>query len=274
MADQISLPFKEIDPGTILYILIIVVAAYAIVKITVYLFGLFAERMGQRRLLVATLIPLIKVIVYSVAAYLVVVAVIEPTLSELVAFAGLFGAVLGFGVKDLFADIVGGLIITFEKPFQIGDKISVSGQYGEVTDIGLRSVRVTTPDDNQVTLPNYRIVSEATSSANAGNTAMMVVTDLYIDPGADAEKAVLILRDAVVTSPYVFISDDCPYTLLVQVSPWYVRLRAKAYVSDLRYEFEFRSDIVRRARIEFGRQDIPAPRPPPFEHSPAGSEIP
>ncbi|HDS62586.1 MAG TPA: mechanosensitive ion channel [Methanofollis liminatans] len=259
MDETLTLPFKEIDPVTILYAVYVLIAAYIIVWIAANLLTRLSERSGQYRIAVDTLIPLIKVFVYSVAAYIVVTAFVEPSLSELVAFAGFFGAGVGFGLKDLFADIVGALVITFERPFQIGDKITVEGEYGEVVDIGIRSTRIITPDDNQISLPNSLIFTKAVSSANAGSLSMMVVIDLFIDTESDPDRARTILRDALVTSKYVYISEEHPCIILLEDFPWYLRVRARGYVTDLRFEFVFISDVTARAWAEYARQGIKPP---------------
>jgi small-conductance mechanosensitive channel len=267
VADGISLeigdlPFKPFEPGMLLTIIYIIVAAYLLVWIGSYVLHILSERAGQRRIWITTLIPLLKVVVYVSALYLVLQVFLEPSLSELVAFFGLFGAALGLGLKDIFADIVGGIVITFERPYQIGDKISVRGHYGEVIDIGLRSTRITTPDDSVVSIPNYFIFTEPMSSGNAGKTEMLAVIDLYIDHASDAGQAMQILKDAVITSKYVYIAPNRPYTVLLEDFPLYKRIRAKAYVNDLRSEFEFKSEVTRRAWAEMKRQGILPPRLP------------
>ncbi len=68
----------------------------------------------------------------------------------------------------------------FEKPYQIGDKVKIGEYYGEVSDIGIRSTRLITPDDNLVSVPNYLIFTQAVASANAGSPEMMVVIDLFM----------------------------------------------------------------------------------------------
>jgi small-conductance mechanosensitive channel len=258
-------PFQAIDVGTVLSILYIIVGAYIIVRVAGYLLRKLAERAGQYRIMVTMVIPLFKLTVYLVALSLILSMTLEPSLSQLVAFSGLFGAALGFGLKDIFADVIGGIVITFERPYQIGDKIAVGDDYGEVVDIGLRSTRIVTPDDSTISIPNFVIFNQSTASANAGKTEMMVVIDLFIDTKSDAGLALGILRDAVVTSKYVYITPSRPYTILIQDFPFYRRIRAKAYVNDLRSEFEFKSEVTRRAWMEFARQEILPPRAPVIE---------
>ena len=255
-------PFQAFDTGMILEIVYIIVIAYILVKVLSYLLHRISDMAGSYRITATMIIPLLKIVIYASALYFILAAVLQPSLSQLIAFSGLFGAALGFGLKDVFADIIGGIVIAFERPYQIGDKISVQGTYGEVKDIGLRSTRIVTPDDSLVSIPNFSVFNEATASANAGKTEMMVIIDVFIDAHSDAGTAMAILRDAVVTSKYVYISPTRPYTILLKDFPCYKRIRAKAYVNDLRSEFEFRSEVTRRAWIELQREGIEPPRFP------------
>ena len=254
------------DMDTIVAVILILVAAYLIVKVADFVLRNISEKAGRYRITVTMVIPLLKIVVYVSAVYFILVAIFNPGLTELALFSGLFGAAIGFGLKDIFADIIGGIVITFERPYQIGDKIEVSGTYGEVTDIGLRATRIVTPDDSVVSIPNYVIFQEPTASQNAGKTDMMVMIDLYIDPQSDAGMAMNILKDALITSKYVYISQKRSYTVLLKDFPFYRRIRGKAYVNDHRSEFEFRSEVTRRAWVELTRQGI---LPPPPAHIPA-----
>jgi small-conductance mechanosensitive channel len=253
--------FDTINSGTVIYIISIIVIAWLLVKITGFALKKISGKFWAYRSVVTTLIPLLQIVIYAAAIYYIVTAVIEPSLNQLVAFFGLFGAALGFGLKDIFGDIAGGIVITFEKPYQIGDKVTISEHYGEVVDIGIRSTRIVTPDDSIVSLPNYFVFSQPSSSANAGKPEMMVVIDVYTNAASDSVLAMKILKDAVITSKFVYISEDRPYTVLVEDFPYYRRIRAKAYVNDLRSEFEFRSEVTRRVWVEYAREGIRAPEP-------------
>ena len=256
-----DLPIKTIDANLVLYIAFILVVTYALTYLLSFLLVRISERIGWYRTSVTMIIPLLKLLIYATAVYYIVLAVIEPSLTQMVAFSGLFGAAIGFGLKDLFADIVGGIVIIFEKPYQIGDKVTIGDKYGEVKDIGIRSTRIQTPADELVSVPNFTLFSQPVSSGNAGDLAMMIVIDLYIHPEADAEKAMKILKEALITSKYVVISKKYPYTVLLEDFPFYKRVRAKGYVNDLRLEFEFKSEVTRRAWTEFRNQGI---QPPAF----------
>ncbi|HUV03353.1 MAG TPA: mechanosensitive ion channel domain-containing protein [Desulfobacteria bacterium] len=256
----IEVPLKTIGLGTILSSILIITLAYLLTRVIAYLLIRFSERAGEYRITVKMVIPLLKFSIYGIAIYYILASILSLSSTQLIAFSGLLGAAIGFGMKDLFADVIGGLIITLEKPYQIGDKITIGGYYGEVTDIGIRATRLITPDDNLVSAPNYLIFTQAVASANAGTAEMMVVIDVFIDPDSDAELGLKILKEAIVTSKYVYVSKKRPFTVLLEDFPFYRCLRAKAYVYDLRYEFEFKSEVTRKVWNEFAKQGIKAPQ--------------
>lgn len=251
---------ETIDFGTFLSSILIIISAYLLTRVITYSLIRFSERAGQYRITVKMVTPLLKFSIYGIAIYYILGSVLRLSSNQLIAFLGLLGVAIGFGLKDLFADVIGGLIIVFEKPYRVGDKVKIGEYYGEVNDIGIWSTRLITPDDNLVSVPNYLVFTQAVASANAGSPEMMVVIDLFIDQDSDAELAMRILKEAVITSKYVYISKKRPFTVLLEDYPFYRRIRAKAYVYDLRYEFEFESEVTRRTWKEFSKKGIDAPK--------------
>lgn len=251
----------SIDIQTLITIVLIFSIAYILGRIITVLLSKLSDKLSQSgRVKVKLIIPVVKFVIYIVALYYISRQIFMIFGPELFLLTGLLGAAIGFGVKDLFADFVGGIVITFEKPYQIGDKITIGNNYGEVTDIGLRATKLVTPDDNAVTVPNSLIFNESVASGNSGASEMMVVIDLYIAGESDVEAAMRILREAVVSSKYVYISKKRPVSLLHKALPFYIRLRAKAYVNDLRDEFKFESDVHTRTWIEFQKNGIKPPQ--------------
>jgi len=259
---EVVTPIVGNYPYLIIYIIFLYSLAFILSWIAGYLLQQFSELFSKDRVTIKMLIPLVKIVFYLIATWFVINEILDPSYTETVAFFGLFGAALGFGLKDLVLNIIGGIVIIIEKPYQIGDKITFGELYGEVTDIGLRTTRLVTPSDDIVTIPNYQIFSSPVSSGNYGKTAMMVVTDLFIDNRCDYTLAQLLVRETIASSPYVIISDEFRYAVLIESFPFYRRIRAKAYVTDHRSEFDYRSDLHQRAWDAMNSENIYAPSYP------------
>ncbi|MFW5963550.1 MAG: mechanosensitive ion channel family protein [Natronomonas sp.] len=260
---------NAIDGSTILDALLVFVAAYVFARVLAFLLSATAERSPTRRITIKMFIPVVRLLVYAVAVYAVVVPLLELNSTQLLAASGLFGAALGFGLRDIVAGLFGGLFIVFEKPFQVGDKVSIGDDYGEVTRIGLRSTTLRTPDDTAVVVPNDRLFTSNVGNANAGSPHMMVVTELSVAPGADIDRAKAIVEEAIITSPYVSVDDDYPVAIRVDDETYFRTIRGKAYVADLRDEKVFASDVTERSLEAFTERSIETPELPPPDYRPA-----
>jgi small-conductance mechanosensitive channel len=247
--------------GTLVSAAAALVVAYVVVRATTYALTLVSERSVERRIAVKMFVPLTKFVVYTGALYYILGPVLELSSSQILAFSGVLGAVLGLGLQDLFADLVGGLVILIDRPYRIGDKVEMDGSYGEVTDIGVRSTKLRTPDDSLVSVPNYLLFTSPVSNANDGAPEMMVVVEFHVAPDADTDRAASIVRDALRTSRYVYLSDDRGVVVRTDDSAGYTTLRGKAYVNDVRNEKAFGSEVTERVLGAFDEEGVERPSP-------------
>jgi small-conductance mechanosensitive channel len=233
------------------------------------------EQFADRRLTLNQIASFGRFGIYLVSGLGAAAMVFQLSNEVLLALGGTAAVSVGFALKDLVASIVAGLIILMDKPFQVGDRVAFEGHYGEIRHIGLRSVRLVTLDDNQITIPNNKFLTEAVSSGNAGAVEMMVQTDFLVGIDQDVARAKRIVQEALTSSQYIHLKK--PWTVLVnavtQDGYLAVRLRAKAYVLDIKFEKAFESDVTERVLDGFGASGI---LPPALLHrdrdaAPAGS---
>lgn len=154
-----------------------------------------------------------------------------------------------------------GILLLFDRPFEVGDRVSFADFYGEIVAIGLRSVRLQTLDDNMVTIPNARFITDTVASGNAGALHMMVVTNFRLGLNVDVEQARDIARQVIVTSRYAYLKKPVEFAVeeVAVANRLALRLRAKAYVLDVHYEKAFQSDVTTRVAALFREQGIPRP---------------
>ncbi len=184
---------------------ILLIAALFFIQGAVWLLGVLSERSAKRRLLFKRLIPIVRLVVWSLVIFYVVSSVFEVDRAGLLAGTAALGVGIGFAAQGVLKNVIGGLIIVFDQSFQVGDKIKVGGTYGEVVSIGMRATRIVTPDDNLVSVPNSQVVEDQVANANAGALDCQVVVDLYLPGWVDVAKAKAIAKDAAVNSQYVYL---------------------------------------------------------------------
>jgi small-conductance mechanosensitive channel len=174
---------------------------------------------------------------------------------------GTAAVAIGLALKDLTASVLAGIVIIIDRPFQVGDRVSFGGAYGEITAIGLRSVRLTTLDDNVVTIPNNKFLTEQVSSGNWGALDMMIQMDFYIGLDQDVSLAKRLVEESLISNRYAFLKK--PWVVLVnevlQDHMMAVRLRAKAYVLDVQYEKAFETDVTERVLMAFREHAVLPP---------------
>jgi len=258
--------------------LVVLVLFNLVIRSLVWLLDTLAERNPSRRLFYKRLVPIVRIVLWVFAAYLIVSVIFRVDAQGIFAAAAAIGVAIGFAAQDLLKNLFGGLILVFDQPFQVGDKVSVAGTYGEVVSIGLRSTRIVTPDDNLVSVPNAQVVDQQVANANAGQLHCQVVTDLYLPGWADEVTAKRIAFEAAASSKYVYLNKPI-VTLVADVfkETFLTRVRVKAYVLDPRLEFLFQSDVTERAREGFRRAGLLTRANellPHVEHSAVGVEQP
>lgn len=99
---------------------------------------------------------------YSMIAFGLVMSLSQLGVNVGAAIAGLgvVGIAVGMAAQDTLANTIAGFTVFWDKPFVVGDYITVAGEYGCVTDITLRSTRIRTPRNSYVVIPNKRIIDE------------------------------------------------------------------------------------------------------------------
>ena len=222
--------------------------------------GKLSERFSNYRLIIKRVIPITRIIIWTAAIYFIIVGVFSPPIETIITVGASIGIAVGFASQDILRNIFGGIMIILDKPFQVGDKIDIGGHYGEVKEIGLRSVRLVTPDDSMVSVPNGELMNKAVSNTNSSALDCQVVSDVYMSATVDTNEMIRLGRKAAITSRFVYMNKPIVVLILNEIKQNrpYVVLRVKAYVFDIRYEFKFKSDVTQTILRELNKRNITA----------------
>ena len=184
-----------------------------------------------------------------------------PTREAAIAIGGSVGLAFAIGAKDIAASLLSGLIVVFDRSFQVGDRVKFDNIYGDVISIGVRSTRIRTLDDSIVTIPNSQFMNAPVISANAGALDMLVEVDFYVAFGSDLKLVRKVLLEAAVASRFVFL--EKPIQVLFKDGfvdrVFCTRVKVKAYVVETRFEKEFESDLTERFQLAAPKHGIKGP---------------
>lgn len=240
--------------------------AVGLLWIIVHLVNRAAVKIGIKfpahRLLALQIVTIISFGLYIGGGILLVYGILQPPKELLLALGGSAAVAIGLSLKDLVSSLVAGIILLFDRPFQVGDRVSFGDTYGEIQSIGLRAVRLVTLDDNLVTVPNSKFVTDVVASGNAGALDMMVCIDFYLAIDCDLAKAREIIFEILVTSRYVYLNKPVSIVATEKFAGEFftVELKAKAYVLDVKFEKAFQTDIVMRVESAFKEAAISRPK--------------
>ena len=235
-----------------------IIVIYVFNLILVRLLDTFSERFSSYRLFTKRLIPILRIVIWLIAFYVILEGIFDPPLETIIAVAASLGIAIGFASQDILKNIFGGIMIILDRPFQVGDKIQVDQYYGEVTRIGLRSSRIVTKDDSSVAIPNAEIMNKAVSNTNSGALDCQVVAEIFLPVGTNVALVKEIAKKAAYASKYVYLKKPVAVIVLNEMHErqYVIKLRVKAYVFDIRYEFPFKSDLTERILLELDRYQL------------------
>ncbi|MCU4579535.1 mechanosensitive ion channel family protein [Acinetobacter gyllenbergii] len=126
-----------------------------------------------------------------------VIAIPGFTPSQLIGALGIGSVAIGFAFKDIFQNLLSGILILISEPFRIGDDIVVNGLEGNVEDIQIRATFLRSPDGRRIVIPNATVYTSAVTVNNAyqRRRCEFVVGIGYEDDMQKAKKIILDILD-------------------------------------------------------------------------------
>ncbi len=247
--------------GRIPYAILVILAAVVAVRLLNGFIVRLGNRFADKRLVIHQAGSFLRFFVYILAGVIAAATTLTLTREVMLALGGTVAVSVGIALKDVFASLVAGVIILVDKPFQVGDRVTFGEHYGEITGIGLRSVSLLTLDDTTVTIPNSKFLTEPVCSGNSGAVEMMIQMDFYIGADQDLAEAKRIVQEVLTTSRYVHLGFRWGVVVSQVIGETFValRLRAKAYVLDVKFEKEFETDVTERVMRAFREKGIQPP---------------
>jgi small-conductance mechanosensitive channel len=112
---------------------------------------------------------------------------------------GLGGFAISLAAKDTITNVISGIVIMFDSPFKVGDRIDVpaTGTWGDVVDIGIRSTRVVTRDNRLVIIPNASVVDGEVINYSQPDPSYRLQVDLGISYNGDIPSITKVLEDTI-----------------------------------------------------------------------------
>jgi small conductance mechanosensitive channel len=204
-------------------------------------------------------------IVYTVA-FIISLDLLGINVVPFIAGAGVAGVAIGFAAKDTLSNLIAGVLLIIDRPFEVGDRIEIwsapagSATWGDVIDIGLRATKIKTTDNIVIIIPNNEIMLRDIINYTIISENIRVRINIGIAYDADLQKAKkAILQVARATE---WVADDPPPKVVVKnFGESSVDLQLRVWIHDARRRMDTISDITDKVKEAFDSEGIEIPYP-------------
>lgn len=162
---------------------------------------------------------------------------------------------IGFGMQEIFANFISGLIILFERPVRIGDLVTIGGVTGTVKRIHIRATHIIDSDRKEVIVPNKTFVTSQLINWTLTDTVTRIVLTFVVNRGADLEKVRTLLLQAAQENSRV-MRDPAPTAQLSLYAPGGLTHELKFYVKELGDRGAATDELNRRIDQLFADNEI------------------
>ncbi|MBD2795512.1 miniconductance mechanosensitive channel MscM [Xenorhabdus sp. 18] len=171
------------------------------------------------------------------------------------------GVGLGFGLQEIFTNIISGLIILFEKPIRIGDTVTIRGLTGSITKINTRATTLSDWDRKEIIVPNKAFITEQFINWSLSDTITRIVLTIPVPADVDSANATDILISAARSSPLI-LDNPMPEVYLVDLQQGIQIYELRAYAAEMGHRMPARHEVHQHILQEFRKHDITLPFPP------------
>jgi len=202
-----------------------------------------------------------KILLVGFAAYIfMLIWGINPT--AWLASAGVIGIAVGFAARDTLANLFSGISIVADAPYKMGDFIVLdTGERGEVTHLGMRSTRLLTRDDVEITIPNAVIANAKIINESGGPWVKhRIRVPVGVAYGSDVDQVCSVLEETANAHPKV-VKQPSPRVRMRAFGASSLDFELLAWIDHPQFRGLVRHDLLRNIYKAFKQNGIEIPFP-------------
>jgi small-conductance mechanosensitive channel len=181
-------------------------------------------------------------------------------LSQLTLLISALGVGIGFGLQGIVNNFVSGLVVAFERPFQVGDMIEVGPLVGRVRAIGLRSSTIRTYDGAEIIVPNANLISGELINWTLSDRKRRIEIPVNVAYGSDMQQVREILLQVAAESPNA-LDDPEPFVLFRGFGDDGLKFELRFWTPDADERLGTFSEVAMQINAEFEAAGVTVPFP-------------
>ncbi|MDF7667380.1 miniconductance mechanosensitive channel MscM [Orbaceae bacterium ESL0727] len=171
------------------------------------------------------------------------------------------GVGLGFGLQEIFANFISGLIILFEKPVRIGDTVTIRDLTGSISKINTRATTIVDWDRKEIVMPNKAFITEQLVNWSLSDSITRIVLTIPATIDADSQMVLDILKQAANECGYV-LNDPEPQVFLVDIQEGIQLFELRVFAAEMGHRMPLRSEIQQLIIKAYNEHNLILPFPP------------
>jgi small-conductance mechanosensitive channel len=194
-------------------------------------------------------------------------------LSSLAVIFGLLSVGIGFGLQNITNNFISGLIVLFERPISVGDRVEVGGVEGDVIEINIRSTKIRTMNNISIIVPNQEFVGSNVVNYSHGDPSFRLDINVGVSYSSDLDKVLKALEDVAREHEKV-MKEPAPQIHFTAFgdSSWDMQLRV--WIPNVKERYIIRNELNQAIARKFNELDIEIPFPQRDLHVRSSIEIP
>ncbi|OCX53428.1 hypothetical protein BEL04_03770 [Mucilaginibacter sp. PPCGB 2223] len=204
-------------------------------------------------------ILLIRLTIFTIGFFVAITAAGIP-MDRVTIVIGALGVGIGFGLQNIVNNLVSGIILAFEKPVQVGDIIEVSGKSGTITEIGIRSSKISRGDGSELIVPNGDLISQHVVNWTLSDNNRQIELIVGVAYGSDVAKVEALLKK-ILTGNDDIMTSPAPAVFLHNFSDSAVDFKLLFWAADISTWARLKSNIMAQIYTEFAKEGIEIPHP-------------
>lgn len=171
------------------------------------------------------------------------------------------GVGLGFGLQEIFANFISGLIMLFEKPVRIGDTVTIRDLTGTITKINTRATTIVDWDRKEIVMPNKAFITEQLVNWSLSDSITRIVLTIPATIDANSDLVMDILKRVAKNCQYV-LDDPEPQVFLVDIQEGIQLYEIRLFAAEMSFRMPLRSEIQQMIIEEYRQHNLQLPFPP------------
>lgn len=181
-------------------------------------------------------------------------------LTGLAVVFGLLSVGIGFGLQNVTANFISGLIVMFERPISVGDRVEVAGIEGDVIEINIRSTKIRTLNNISIIVPNTEFVSNNVVNYSHGDPTFRLDVNVGVSYSSDLDKVLKALNEVAEAHPGVMRTPPHQVHLTeFGDSSWDMQLRV--WIHNVKERYIMRNELHQAIVRKFDEAGVEIPFP-------------